>query len=34
MLSRCYNSNDKDYKNYGAIGITVDPLDGIHLKTI
>lgn len=25
ILSRCYNINDKDYKTYGAIGITVDP---------
>lgn len=25
MISRCYNQNDKDYKNYGAIGVTVDP---------
>ena len=25
MISRCYNKNDKDYKNYGAIGVTVDP---------
>lgn len=24
MISRCYNPNDKDYKNYGAIGVTVD----------
>lgn len=24
MISRCYNPNDKDYKRYGAIGITVD----------
>lgn len=25
MISRCYNPGDKDYKNYGAIGVTVDP---------
>lgn len=25
MIGRCYNQNDKDYKNYGAIGVTVDP---------
>ena len=23
MISRCYNKNDKDYKNYGGKGITV-----------
>ena len=25
MISRCYNPNAKDYKRYGAIGVTVDP---------
>lgn len=24
MISRCYNSNDKDYYNYGGIGVKVD----------
>lgn len=24
MLNRCYNINDRDYINYGALGITVD----------
>lgn len=24
IISRCYNPNDKDYKRYGAIGVTVD----------
>ena len=24
MINRCYNKNDKDYKYYGALGITVD----------
>lgn len=26
MLSRCYNSNDINYKTYGAIGVGVDPV--------
>jgi len=26
MLQRCYNKNSKDYKNYGARGISVFPL--------
>lgn len=25
MMSRCYNKNDKQYSEYGGLGITVDP---------
>ena len=34
MKQRCFNSNDKHYKNYGARGITICPewLDSEEVK--